>query len=114
MSIKRTFYGTTNEITFRVDKYMHGGGLAVIMECEDGPYGVLTVNLEDFPTYGNKAFVDVNNNGTDIIDWIESNNLGTVTSRMGFSGFCVYPEVEFNLDEINKHLTEGVLRNGTL
>lgn len=106
MSIKRKFYGTENDITFRVDSYRSGGGLAVVMECEEGPYGVLTVNLEDFPTHGNKAFVDINNNGADIVDWIESNNLGVVTGRMGFSGFCIYPEVEFNLDEINKHLTE--------
>lgn len=106
MSIKRKFYGTENDITFRVDSYRSGGGLAIVMECEEGPYGVLTVNLEDFPTHGNKAFVDINNNGADIVDWIESNNLGVVTGRMGFSGFCIYPEVEFNLDEISKHLTE--------
>ena len=112
MSINYKGWDTQYDITFELSTYREGGGLAVLMNYYDKEfkcnmsYGTLTVNLEDFPTYGSKAFVDINNLGEGIIQWIEDNNLGKQTSRLGFSGFCVYPEVDFNLDEINKHLTK--------
>ena len=108
MSIKLERYGHVHNITFELDRYAHGGGLAILMKCnEDFPneaYGILTINLEDYPTYGNKAYVDTNNLGDEILQWIEDNNLGQPTGEIGYSGFCVYPEYKFNLDEINKHL----------
>ena len=103
MSIKLKSWGTEHNIRFLLSSYEYGGGLAIIMECDDGPYGVLTVNLEDYPTSGNRAFVDTNNLSDAILDWIEQNNLGQPTGRQGFSGYCIYPEYEFNLEEINKH-----------
>lgn len=108
MSIKLERYGVTHLITFGIDRYASGGGLAIVMYCNEDypnePYAVLTVNLEDYPTCGNRAYVDTNNLGDDILQWIEDNNLGQPTGEIGYSGFCVYPEYEFNLDEINKHL----------
>lgn len=108
MSIKLERYGHVHDITFELDRYASGGGLAIIMYCqEEGwkeSYAVLTVNLEDYPTFGNRAYVDTNNLGDEILQWIEDNNLGQPTGEIGYSGFCVYPEYEFNLDEINKHL----------
>ena len=108
MSIKLNRWDKVCDIKFEVDKYHYSDGLAICMNCKSEyglePYGVLTVNLDEFPTNGNKAFVDTNNLGDDIIDWIIENNLGELTGRIGFSGFCAYPEVEFNLEEINKHL----------
>lgn len=108
MSIKLERYGHVHDITFELDRYASGGGLAIVMNCHDDgwkePYGVLTVNLEDHPTYGSRAYVDTNNLGDEILQWITDNNLGQPTGEIGYSGFCVYPEYEFNLDEINKHL----------
>ncbi|MBO5710731.1 MAG: DUF4313 domain-containing protein [Rikenellaceae bacterium] len=107
MSIKLERYGHVYDITFELDRYASGGGLAILMEANSRlgpmPYAVLTVNLEDYPTYGNRAYVDVNNLGDEILAWIEENNLGVPTGEIGYSGFCVYPEYSFNLDEINKH-----------
>ena len=107
MSIKLEGY----DIYFNVDSYKYGDGLALqlLYKDEDAilPYAMLTVNLEEFSTYGNKAFVDINNLGDEILQWIEDNNIGIQTSRLGFSGFCIYPEVEFNMEEINKHLIGG-------
>lgn len=109
MSIKLNKYGKDYEITFEVTTYAVDNGLAIVMYCDEGqgkePFATLTVYLEDFKTYGNKAFVDTNNLGDEILDWLAENNLGEQTSRLGFSGFCIYPEFDFNLDEINKHLT---------
>ena len=108
MSIKLERYGKVHDITFQLDRYAFRGGLAILMNCNEDfpnePYGILTVNLEDYPTSGNKAFVDTNNLGDEILAWIEENNLGVPTGEIGYSGFCVYPEYSFNLDEINKHL----------
>lgn len=108
MSIKLKKYNKNYDITFKLDRYASGGGLAILMEANSRlgpmPYAVLTVNLEDYPTYGNRAYVDTNNLGDEILQWIEDNNLGQPTGEIGYSGFCVYPEYEFNLDEINKHL----------
>jgi hypothetical protein len=106
VSIKLDAWGIKNRITFEVHKYAYGNGLAIVMNCEDGPYATLTVNLEDEPTSGDRAFVDVNNLSPEILTWIKKNNLGLPTGRQGFSGYCIYPEYEFNLEEINKHLTE--------
>lgn len=108
MSIKfKDRFGKNHNVSLSVERYAaRSGGLAIVMDSDDGQFDMLTVFLEDFPTCGNKAFVDTNNLGDNIINWIEENNLGVQTSRLGFSGFCIYPEVDFNLDEINKHLTK--------
>lgn len=110
MSIKLNKYEKDWQIAFAVSSYRYGGGLAIEMYSvgEDYPemFSILTINLEDFPTEENRAFVDTNNLSYEIIDWIIDNNLGELTGRIGLSGYCSYPEVRFNLDEINKHLME--------
>ena len=50
--------------------------------------------------------IDVNNNGPDIIDWLIDNKLGHLSGKIKQSGFCVYPEFIFNLDEIKKYIYE--------
>lgn len=106
MSIKLTRWDRTYEIEVYRTTYLHGGGLAITLDYYEFecwlPFGVLTVNLEDYPTAGNNAFVDTNNFGPEIIDWIIENDLGTLTGRIGYSGYCEYPEVEFNVDKIKQ------------
>ena len=110
MSIKFEKWDKTWDIWFEISSYNYGGGLAIEMICEEEygpePFATLTVNLEDFPTEGNNAFVDINNLSDEIVDWLIANNLGEMTGRIGFSGFCAYPEIAFNLDEIKKHVKE--------
>lgn len=110
MSIKLNQYSDEFEIGFRLDTYKYGGGLAIEMLCDDyygwSPYAMLTVNLEDYPGSDNIAFVDTNNLGSSIVDWITNNNLGEPTGNYGFSGWCAYPEVRFDLDKIKEHEVE--------
>ena len=106
MSIKLKRCNREYDIRIKTNTYKQGGGLALQLEYYEFdcwlPYGVLTVNLEEYPTRENRAFVDTNNYGNEIMDWIIENNLGTPTGRIGFSGYCAYPEVEFNLDNIKE------------
>lgn len=107
MSIKLERWNNEYEISFEVTTYHYGGSLAIQLyyreESYQAPYATLTVNLEDFPTENDKAFVDTNNLGDEIVDWIVQNDLGELTGRIGFSGYCVYPEVQFDLDKIKEH-----------
>ena len=104
MSIKLNRWNKNWNITFEISSYRYGSGLAIVMWCDNHePYSNLTVNLEDFPTTKNRAFVDTNNLGEEIVDWIIENDLGELTGRVGVSGYCVYPEVEFNINKIKEH-----------
>jgi hypothetical protein len=111
--LKLKFLGKEHRITLTIDSYVWDKSFALTMqEIEDGypmPWGTITVRLDDYPCEGNRQFVDTNNNGEEIVNWLIENNLGTPTGRIGYSGYCQYPEFEFNIDEINKHLTEDAL-----
>ena len=98
-------YGSNHLITFELATYMENGNLYVgMLSNDDGitlPWQNLTVNLS-VKCQDNCAFIDTNNND-DIIDWLEENNLGHCTGNIMPSGWCVYPEFEFNMDELMKH-----------
>ena len=99
-------WGSAHIIQFETANYVNNGNLAVHMLEVNGdyyePWSFLTVNLTR-KCAPNCAYIDVNNNGDDIIDWLIDNNLGKPTGRMEISGFCFYPEFEFNMDILNKY-----------
>ena len=92
-----------HEISFHLAKYADNGNFYVGMICYDEgfpePWSDLTVNLEEILD-DNCAYIDVNNNGNEIIQWLIANNLGHLNGGLGFSGFCMYPEFEFNMHEL--------------
>ena len=81
--------------------YAENGSLAIQMLTDDNgfmePWSMLTVNLSVTLPEG-YAYVDTNNNGDEILDWIIENELGELTGELGYSGFCIYPLVKFNLE----------------
>lgn len=101
-------WGTDHHISFHLANYADNNNLYVGMICHDDgypePWSDLTVNL-DVTLEPNIAFIDVNNNGWNIIDWLIKNNLGQPTKLEMISGFCTYPEFEFNMDELIKYVT---------
>lgn len=102
-----SMYGGEYEITLRTNHYANNNNLYIGLDCwEDGfpmPYTDLTVNL--YPKCEpNCAFIDINNNGVEIINWLMANKLGKLTGRMCHSGFCQYPEFEFNMEEVQKYV----------
>ena len=102
-----TSYGETYDITLAMGKYQENDNLAIQMMAEDKeygcstPYGIMTVNLSVKLPY-NKAFVDTNNLPF-IEDFIKENRLGKPTGVTRVSGFCTYPEYEFDLEELAKY-----------
>lgn len=71
-------------------------------EYELEPYSVLTTNLGEFIAVKDAAYIDTNNNGTQILDWLIKNDFGLETSLTKHSGFCEYPLFVFNEDMLKK------------
>lgn len=93
-------WGQTDNVWFSKAQYdkKYGGGLAIQMWCDDGPYATLTVNLHPEKCKENCAFIDTNNLGNRILGWLEENGIAHWTYRVERSGYCEYPEVEFDAD----------------
>lgn len=100
-------WGKEHPITFRLDHYADNNNLYVGMVThEDGyaePWSDLTVNL-DVKCAEDCAFIDTNNNSDRIVEWLITNRLATLTGGMRSSGFCVYPEMKFNMEELMKYV----------
>ncbi len=84
-----------------IEYYSEGLGSPIAMSLLsfDGealePYNTITVNLPDCKRSAGCQFIDTNNNGDDIISWLEENDLGKRTGNMSKSGYCEYPEFNF-------------------
>ena len=103
-------YGKNHPMTFHLANYANNGSLYVgLVTNEEGypePWSNLTVNLDrSCLCKPNCAFIDTNNNGDEIIDWLEENGFGKETGRVEFSGWCCYPEFKFNMEVLMKHVT---------
>ena len=108
-------YGTNHPMTFELANYADNGTLYVgLLTNEDGyaePWQNLTVNLNESSRCKSFcAFIDTNNNGNEIIDWLVANHLGELTDRYAYSGWCVYPEFAFDMDELMKHVARDERR----
>lgn len=77
--------------------------LACILKQDNEIYTVLTVNIDEDIQNEYCSYIDVNNNGDYALEWLERNNFGKWTGRFGFSGFCTYPEFEFNKDIVETY-----------
>ena len=98
-------YGKKHPVSFEKANYAENKnlyvGLTTWIEGWPEPWSNLTVNLS-VKCADNRAFIDTNNNGDDIIDWLVANDLGKPTGRERVSGWCIYPEFEFNMDKLNE------------
>lgn len=104
--LKLKAWDSEHDIALSVEHYEISGNLAIQMwSFDEGypePWSMLTVNL-DRKCEPNCAFIDTNNNGVEIIDWLEANHLGYDTGIIHSSGYCTYPMFKFNMDEVMKH-----------
>ena len=107
MKIAMFKYGKSHPMTFRTSAYAENGNLYVgLLTHEEGypePWSDLTVNLSVKCGAG-CAFIDTNNNGNEIIDWLINHGLGYLTGRTRVSGFCLYPEFKFNMSTLARYI----------
>lgn len=108
-------YGSNHPMTFELASYMENGNLYVgLLTHEEGypePWQNLTVNLS-VKCKENCAFIDTNNNGDEILLWLEKNGLGHMTGNMMPSGWCLYPEFEFDMETLMPHVTRDMRKVG--
>lgn len=100
-----------NQVIPQFTTYQDNGRLALMLiDAESGEmYSVVTVNLSDENITNERcAFLDTNNNGDTITDWLEKHGFGKWTGGFGFSGFCIYPEFVFNQDVIDQYKLQPV------
>lgn len=103
------------EVALVVSSYADNGSLYVGLYCkeEDGfePFGDLTVNLRENNLKGrsNAAFID-HDFSRDKLRFIKLHKLGTVLPEKGYSGFCEFSRVAFDLERLKEFDREGVER----
>lgn len=113
MKLTLNKYGNEHPITFSLHEYLNGNLCVKMYTHEKGypePWSDLTVNL-GIKCKENCAFIDVNNNGNEIMAWLYKNRLGVPTGEIYPSGFCYYPEFKFDMDELMKYVKEGDDKN---
>jgi len=95
-------YGRNHPMELQCAAYGNGNLAIMMITHEEGyaePWSTLTVNLMD-GLAPDIAFVDINDNGDDILRWIEQNGFGEPTGRTRQSGYVTYPEYKFDLEKI--------------
>lgn len=102
-------YGKNHPMTFALHRYADNGNLRVdLITHEEGypePWQNLTVNLGK--CMEGYAYIDTNNNGEEILRWLFENGIGHLTGAVRQSGFCLYPEFEFNIEKLLEYTTSG-------
>lgn len=99
------------ELTVTVCSYAQNGRLAVSLLCKDEdywePYSSLTVNLPREPLQVDEAFIDDFDENTGLLDFVLENQLGTLCTDSGHSGFRTYPKIAFNMEKLREFDPEG-------
>ena len=68
------------------------------------PYATLTVNIPEVtPSNNHCVFLDINNCPWVLHLLIAILHIGELTNNVASSGFCTYPEIEINPDELCKY-----------
>ena len=105
---------TDGSETFRVwlkIKHYGNGNLAIVLYYMNGGildiWTVVTVNLALLICDENCAYIDVNNNGKEILTWLVQNKLATPTKRIDRYGYCIYPMYQFDPEALKSCDPEG-------
>ena len=107
-------WGDTLNIKLGKTSYLNNGTLAVVMlevldNGEEEEYDVLTVNINDSSLLASDtdAFIDTNNMGQDIVQWLVENKIAKKTPFVGFSGYCSYPLMSFTKQALDSMVALG-------
>ena len=98
-----TSFATYDDVFLRLDNYMADGSLCIKAFNKDGSIATLTKCLCDDSLKHNETYLDVNNCPW-VIDFIEHYRIGNLTGKWSGSGYCVYPIVSIDVEEIKKYI----------
>lgn len=102
----KTSFGTYKGVYLQIGRYQADGSVAIeAWNNQDGPIARLTVCLCDGSLAEDEAYVDTNNCPR-AVEFIEKEGLGKRTGRTGRSGYCTYPVVKFDMEQLREHGTE--------
>ncbi|MBR4942090.1 MAG: DUF4313 domain-containing protein [Clostridia bacterium] len=94
-----SFFGSY-EVKPTVNTYRDWDNLYMGLECFDKEFeswerfGDITVNICPLPYL--ESAIDTNNNGSEILNFLEDNGFAVPTGKSVRSGFCVFPIYRFN------------------
>jgi len=103
--IVNTRYSTYPDCYISTGQYQYDGSTCIqLYNREDGPIAYITTCIPNggVELLDNESFIDTNNCPW-AIEFIKKYNLGEVTDKLGYSGFCSYPVVQWNMAEIEKY-----------
>ena len=93
--------GQVSEAKLRIDKYHCNGRMAVLLDVYDNEFGYwsqywdITTNIPEAKiTNENCGFLHTNN-APWLAEFVIKNGIGVPTGRVGYSGYCMYPEFDF-------------------
>jgi len=90
--------GEKKRVWIKRDEF-EDGCLYLELWCNEGLHSVVTINLPDYHLDKNEAFVDTNDNpGLD--DWLWRRGIARPTIVRGFSNYCSYPMMRFDISKI--------------
>lgn len=95
----KTDFGTY-DVELRVSRYSADNSVALLaFDPKEGPIATLTVCLNDKSLEYGTSYIDTNNCPW-ALDFIVKNGFGKQTGKTRQSGFCIYPQVRFNMDRL--------------
>ena len=87
-------------IGINIGKYSHNNNTAISLDCNEGAFATITVNLDE-NLDEDMAYLDTNNCSW-VEDIMEKYGLGEFTGKSRQSDFCVYPLYKLNLKAIKE------------
>lgn len=103
-----TQWATYDNCCITIEKYHADGSyrIGILSPFMEGPIATITTCIPDANLEPDTSCIDTNN-----CPWaerlIKEHNLGTFTGERVQSGFCWYPVVKWNVDELLKYTVEN-------
>lgn len=102
----RTRHGDVEQVEVTLDIYAYYNNLYLGMNYYDSELGGwdrytdITVNTIEMPYL--YSAIDTNNNGEEIVSFLEENGFGEDTGKVVSSGWCVYPIFKFDEEALQR------------
>ena len=98
----KTNFETFSDCFLKVGRYHTDKNLAIqLFSISEGLIAMLTICLCDPSLKENESYVDTNNYPW-AVDFLERKGLAKLSDKIRLSGYCIYPVMEFNRENMKK------------